>query len=86
MAYVNFKPVCDCGYIFKNFTYILPQREEPMNVEREIIKIIEGCDNYFLPHNCSNCGERITNFSISAFTRNGKIIYNKEGIDIYGKK
>lgn len=77
MAYVNFKPVCNCGYIFKNFTYIPPQREELMNAEQEIIGVIEGCDNYFLPRNCPNCGERITNFSIPIFTRNGEIIYRE---------
>lgn len=35
MAYVSFKPVCNCGYIFKNFIYTPPQREELMDVERE---------------------------------------------------
>lgn len=70
MAYVRFKPVCNCGYIFEEFTYTPPQRE--------IIGVIERCDDCFLPRHCPNCGERITNFSIPVFTRDGEIIY-KEG-------
>ena len=27
MAYINFKPVCECGHIFKNFIYTPPQQE-----------------------------------------------------------
>lgn len=43
MAYVNFKPVCsNCGYVFKNFIYTPPQREEIMDAERELF--IVGSD------------------------------------------
>lgn len=77
MAYVRFKPVCNCGYIFKEFTYTLPQREERMGAAREFIRL-RLYDDCFLPRYCPNCGERITNFSIPVFTRDGEIIY-KEG-------
>lgn len=78
MAYVRFKSVCNCGYIFKDFIYIPPRREELMNEEREIIGIIRRCDDCFLPRHCPNCGERITNFSIPVFTCDDEIIYKEE--------
>lgn len=77
MAYVNFKPVCECGYIFKNFIYTQPQREEIMDAEREFIGLRRR-DDCFLPRHCPNCGERITNFTIPVFTRKGEIIYKEE--------
>ncbi len=77
MAYVNFKPVCNCGYIFKNFIYTPPQREELMNVEREFIGLGRHGE-WFLPCRCPNCGERITDFTIPVFTRKGQIVYKEE--------
>lgn len=77
MAYVNFKPVCECGYVFKDFIYTPPQREEIMDAEREFIGL-RRCDDCFLPHHCPNCGERITDFTIPVFTREGEIIYKEE--------
>ena len=77
MAYVNFKPVCECGYVFKNFIYTPPQREELMDAEREFIGL-RRCDDCFLPRHCPNCGERITDFTIPVFTGDGKIIYEEE--------
>ncbi len=69
MAYVRFKPVCNCGYIFKNFIYTLQ--------EREFIGL-RRYDDCFLPCRCPNCGERITDFSIPVVTGNGEIIYKEE--------
>ena len=77
MAYVNFKPVCNCGYIFKNFIYTPPQREERMDAEREFIGLRRS-DDRFLPRRCPNCGECITDFTIPVFTRDGEIIYKEE--------
>ena len=37
MTYVNFKPVCNCGYIFKGFIYTPPQREVRMDAERGLV-------------------------------------------------
>lgn len=69
MAYVNFKPVCNCGYIFKNFIYTPPEREF-IGLRRR--------DEWFLPCRCPNCGERITDFTIPVFTRKGQIVYKEE--------
>ena len=77
MAYVNFKPVCNCGYIFKNFIYTQSQREELMNAEREFIGLRRR-DEWFLPCRCLNCGERITDFTIPVFTRKRQIVYKEE--------
>lgn len=77
MAYVSFKPVCNCGYIFKEFTYTPPQREERMGAAREFIRL-RRYDDCFLPRYCPNCDEPITNFSIPVFTRDGEIIYKEE--------
>ncbi len=77
MAYVNFKPVCECGYIFKNFIYTPPQREELMDADRRFAGP-RRCDDCFLPRHCPNCGERITEFTIPVFTRDGEIIYKEE--------
>ena len=77
MAYVNFKPVCNCGYIFKNFIYTPPQREELMDADR-MFAGPRRCDDCFLPRYCPNCGERITEFTIPVFTRDGEIIYKEE--------
>lgn len=77
MAYVRFKPVCNCGYIFKEFTYTAPHLEQPMDAEQQVIRIIRY-DDCFLPRHCPNCGERIINFSIPLFTRDGEIIYKEE--------
>lgn len=78
MAYVNFKPVCNCGYIFKNFIYTPPQREELMDAEREFIGLRRRYGDCFLPCRCPNCGELITDFTIPVFTRDGKIMYKEE--------
>lgn len=78
MAYVRFKPVCNCGYIFKNFTYTSPLREECMDAEREIIGLIIRRDDCFTPRHCPNCGERITNFSIPVFPCVGRIVYKEK--------
>lgn len=79
MAYVRFKPVCNCGYIFEDFIYTSPlPREEIMNEEQEIIGIIRRCNDCFHPCCCPNCGERITNFSIPVFTHDGGIIYKED--------
>ena len=77
MTYVNFKPVCKCGYAFKEFIYTHPQREELMGGERMFIGLRQ-CDDCFLPRHCPICGERITGFSIPVFTRDGEIIYKEE--------
>lgn len=77
MAYVNFKPVCECGYVFKEFTYTPPQREEFMDAERELIGLRRYGD-CFLPRHCPNCGECITDFTIPVFTRDGEIMYKEE--------
>lgn len=77
MAYVNFKPVCECGYIFKNFIYTPPQREEIMDAERGFIVPIRYGD-CFLPRNCPNCGKCITDLTIPVFTGDGQIIYKEE--------
>lgn len=77
MAYVNFKPVCECGYVFKDFIYTPPQREEIIDAEREFIGL-RRCYDCFLPRHCPNCGERITDFTIPVFTREGQIIYKEE--------
>ena len=77
MAYVNFKPVCEFGYIFKKFIYTTPQREELIDAEREFIGLRQ-CVHCFLPSYCPNCGERITDFTIPVFTRDGEIIYEEE--------
>ena len=77
MAYVNFKPVCECGYIFKNFIYTPPQPGELIDAEREFIGLRRH-DDCFLPRYCPNCGERITDFTIPVFTLDGKIIYEEE--------
>lgn len=78
MAYVRFKPVCNCGYIFKDFTYTAPHLEQPIDAEREIIGLIGRCDDCFRPRHCPNCGERITNFSIPVFPRVGRIVYKEK--------
>lgn len=78
MAYVRFKPVCNCGYIFENFTYTSPLREECMDAEQEIIGLIIRCDDCFTPCHCPSCGERITNLSIPIFTRDGGIVYKED--------
>ena len=77
MAYVNFKPVCECGYVFKEFTYTLQQREENVDAEREFIGLRRWEDR-FLPCHCPNCGERITDFTIPVFTGDGEVIYKEE--------
>lgn len=82
MAYVRFKPVCNCGYIFEDFIYTPSQKEVRMDAEREIIGVIERCADCFLPRHCPNCGERITNLSIPVFPRVGEIIYKEGGNDI----
>ena len=45
MAYVNFKPVCNCGYIFKNFTYTSPPRKEMMRTINKHTKVDGTLDN-----------------------------------------
>ena len=77
MAYVNFKPVCECGYVFKEFIHTPSQREETMDAELEF-NDLRLCNNYFLPRYCPNCNERITDFTIPVFTREGEIIYKEE--------
>lgn len=76
MAYINFKPVCECGHIFKNFIYTPPQQENLIDAEREFVGI-RRCDDCFHGLYCPNCGERITDFSIPVFTRDGEIIYKE---------
>lgn len=78
MAYVRFKPVCNCGYIFENFTYTPSQRGDLMNAKQKIVGFIRQCDDCLAPRHCPNCGERITNFSIPVFTRDGEIIYKED--------
>ena len=77
MAHVSFKPVCNCGYIFKGFIYTPPQQEVRMDAERVFVGL-RRYDDCFLPRYCPNCGEIITGFSLPAHTRDGEIIY-KEG-------
>lgn len=77
MAYVRFKPVCNCGYIFENFTYIAPHLEQGIDAAQQVIRIIRY-DDCFLPRHCPNCGERITNFSTPVFTCDGGIVYKEE--------
>lgn len=76
MACVNFKPVCGCGYIFKEFIYTPPQPEEIIYADQKLY--VPNYDECFHSLRCPKCGEYITNFTIPVFNRNGEIIY-KEG-------
>lgn len=77
MAYVRFKPVCNCGYTFNDFTYNPSQREELMNKEKKIIGFVRQSYDCLTPCHCPNCGEHITSFSIPVFDHDGKIIYRE---------
>lgn len=77
MAKVTFKPVCECGHIFKKFRYIPTRCAESVDREQELIRIGSYTD-YFNGLCCPKCGDPITDFTIPVFTRDGKIVYTEE--------
>lgn len=75
MVTVKFKPVCECGYIFKSFKY------DPDFNEYELRRNVRSPylinDFHFEPEYCPNCGQRIYNFTIPVLRRDGKITYEE---------
>lgn len=56
MATVTFKPVCECGYMFKSFKY-KPQENRNHNSIYRMLLCFEPCV-------CPKCGEYIEDFII----------------------
>ena len=56
MATVTFKPVCECGYMFKTFKY-KPQDNRNHNGIYSLFSCFEPCV-------CPKCGRYIENFII----------------------
>lgn len=56
MAIVTFKPVCECGYMFKTFKYT-PQYNRPHNDIYKRFQCFEPCI-------CPKCGKYIEGFVI----------------------
>lgn len=77
MAHVNFKPVCECGYIFKKFMYTPISSETLIDGEREFVGI-RYHDECFHGLRCPNCGEYITGFVMPRPNKDGELIYEEE--------
>lgn len=56
MAIITFKPVCECGYMFKSFKY----KQQDSRNNNGIYKMF-SC---FEPCTCPNCGKHIESFII----------------------
>lgn len=82
MAVVTFKPVCECGYIFKHFEYDYNPKP-PIKVyaadaeEGDIHKEHYIHQSAISPERCPKCGRLIKAFKIPD-TRGIKLIYNEE--------
>ena len=75
MATVKFKPICECGYIFRLFEY-RPERTEYAEREHALYGLLK--EDYFEPEYCPNCGKRITNFTIPVFYQGGRISFKDD--------
>lgn len=82
MAIVTFKPVCECGYIFRHFEYDFNPKP-PIKVyaaDNETNDTHKLC--CLLQHNidpeiCPNCGKVIRGFKIPVI-RGDELVYNEE--------
>lgn len=75
MVTVKFKPVCECGYIFKSFEYDPDFNEYELGRKIRTSYMMEG--SHYEPEYCPKCGQRICNFTIPVFYQNGKITYKE---------
>ena len=79
---VNFKPVCECGHIFKHFEYSFRVKELE-EIYPDVAKEWNIHQRYYIrqsaisPQTCPNCGQVIEAFTIPD-TRGSEIIYDEE--------
>lgn len=68
MATITFKPVCECGYMFKSFKY----KSQGNRIDNGIYKM-SSC---FEPCACPKCGKCIESFIIP-FSSDGTIDFEE---------
>lgn len=79
---VNFKPVCECGYIFKHIKFDFKQKpqirvyaaDDETNDTHELRCLLQYNID---PEICPNCGKVIRGFKIPVI-RGDELVYNED--------